>query len=508
MTHIARSTLIIAVFFGLEKVLGFVRQVLIARQFGLSRELDAFNAANNLPELIFVLISGGALAMAFIPVLSEYLEKGGRPAAWDLFSRIANLVFIATAALSIVVALFAEQLVGWSLGIAPGFTPDQQDLVADLMRLNLIATLIFSVSGLVIAGLQANQHFLLPAMAPAMYDIGMLVGVLILAPDTNYRFGPVTLPALGMGVHGLVYGVILGAVLFLLIQLPGLIHFKFHWTPAINLRHPAVLQVLGVLGPRVGTVFFIQLIFFAQDNIASHLAPGAVTALVYGWLFMQVPETLIGTAIGTALLPSLAEHIVRGQKVAFQKALNQTMRVILALTIPSAALIAIGIRPMAAILGFDEQGTELVVWTTRAFLAGLAGHALLEVAVRAFYAQQNARTPLFTSALTAAVFVVLAVPLSRALGVAGIGLANALAITSQTLLLLWLLNRQFAGLWEVGSTLIRVLAISVVAALLVYALLHLPLPALPLAIAALGLVGLAVVLPFIWPEMKLLMNLQ
>jgi putative peptidoglycan lipid II flippase len=506
MTHVARSTLIIAVFFGVEKILGFIRQVLIARQIGLTRELDAFNAANNLPELIFVLISGGALAMAFLPVLSEYLEKGGRPLAWDLFSRIANLVFIVSAALSILIAIFAEQLVSWRLGIAPGFTPEQQALVVDLMRLNLIATLIFSLSGLVIASLQANQHFILPAMAPAMYDIGMLVGVLVLSPTTPYRFGPVTLPAMGLGVYGLVYGVILGAVLFLAIQIPGLIRYNFRWTPAIELRHPGVQQVLAVLAPRIGTVFFIQLIFFAQDNIASHQVPGAVTALVYAWLFMQVPETLIGTAIGTALLPTLSEQIIRGERAAFSRSLNATMRVILAFTLPSAALLAIVIRPAVTILGFDAAGTEIVVWTTRAFLVGLAGHALLEVAVRAFYAQQNARTPLLTSALTAGAFILLALVFSRQFGVAGIALANAVAITGQTLLLIWLLNRQFAGLWQVGDTLIRVLAISGVSAIIVVSLMRLPLPALPLAAAALGVGGL-IVLPFIGKEIRLLIRL-
>ena len=110
MSHIARSTLIVAIFFGLEKLLGFLRQVIIARQFGLSTELDAFNAANNIPDLIFALISGGALAIAFIPVLTEYLDKSGRSAMWDLFSRVANLVFLVTAGLSILVAIFASQV--------------------------------------------------------------------------------------------------------------------------------------------------------------------------------------------------------------------------------------------------------------------------------------------------------------------------------------------------------------------------------------------------------------
>ena len=180
MRHIARSTLIIAVFFGLEKVLGFVRQVLVSRTFGRSMELDAFNAANNIPDMLFALISGGALAMALIPVLSEYLETKGRTQAWDVFSRIANLVFLVTGSLSILIAIFADQIVRWNIGIAPGFGPEQQALVADLMRLNLIATLLFSMARLVIAGLQANQHFTLPAIAPSMYDVGTLIGTLLI----------------------------------------------------------------------------------------------------------------------------------------------------------------------------------------------------------------------------------------------------------------------------------------------------------------------------------------
>ena len=198
MKHIARSTLIIAVFFGLEKALGFVRNIMISRTFADSPELlDVFNAANNIPDMLFALISGGALAMALIPVLSEYLETKSRPAAWDLFSRIANLVFLVTLGLSILIAIFADQLVSANLGIAPGFQTEQQAMVADLMRLNLIATMLFSLAGLVIAGLQANQHFLLPALAPSMYDIGALVGILILVPENPIQIGPISLPSLG-----------------------------------------------------------------------------------------------------------------------------------------------------------------------------------------------------------------------------------------------------------------------------------------------------------------------
>jgi len=506
LSHVARSALIVAVFFGLEKALGFVRQVAIARTFGLSPELDAFNAANNLPDLLFALISGGALGIAFIPVLSEYLQTRGRPAAWDLFSRIANLFFLTTAVLSIIVAIFADQLVQWRLGIAPGFTPEQQSLVAELMRINLIATLLFALGGLVIAGLQANQHFLLPAMAPSMYDIGTLIGIFILVPEKGITIGPLTLPAFGMGIYGLAYGVILGAVLFLLVQIPGLIRFQFRWTPAINLHHPGVKQVLGLLGPRILTVLCIQINYIAQDNIASRLVTGSVTALVYGWLFMQVPETIIGTALGTALLPTLSEQIVRREQSAFQQVLNRALRLILALTIPIAVLISVTIQPVVGILGFDPSGTSLVTWSARAYLLGLMGHSLLEVSVRAFYAQQNARTPLLAAGLTTAAFIFLAILLAPRLGAPGIALANAIAFTGEAFFLWFLLNRRFPGILKAGNTLARVIPAAFLGGVIAYAITGFSLPALPQALFALTAGGL-IVLPFIRPELRVLIKL-
>jgi putative peptidoglycan lipid II flippase len=514
MRHIARSTVIIAVFFGLEKVLGLARQLIISRTFGDTVNLlDSYNAANNIPDMLFALISGGALAMALIPVLSETLEKEGRPQAWGVFSRIANLVFLVTAGFSIVIALLAERLVRWNIGIAPGFGTEQQALVAELMRLNLVATLLFSMAGLVIAGLQANQHFLLPAVAPSMYDIGALVGILILVPETGFQIGPVTLPALGLGIHGLVYGTILGAALFLAIQIPGLVKYKFRWSPKINLNHPGVHKVLTMMGPRVLTMFFIQAIFIAQDNLASRLVEGTVAALVYGWLFMQVPESLVGTAIGTALLPTISEQAARNDRDALVLSLNTTIRVILALTIPATVLLITGIGPVAGVLGFDSRVTELIISITRAYSLGLVAYSIIEVTSRAFYAQQNAWTPLLTITLTAAVFIGLGVPLAAGLGGTGIALANATAFTFELLVMLWLLNRKFPGFASSRSTLKRVIPASVGSGLVVLLLYRLiPFDSLSLftgAFLALGVLVLSglLVLPFIWPELKLLKTL-
>ena len=506
MSRFARSTLIVAVFFGLEKILGFIRQVIIARQFGLSPELDAFNAANNLPDLLFALISGGALAIAFIPVLTETLQKQDRQAAWDLFSRIANLVFLVTASLSLLLALLAGFLV--QRVVTPGFSSPQQVLVTHIMRLDLIATLLFSLSGLVIAGLQANQHFLLPAMAPSMYDFGMLFGVIILAPEVGYKVGPLTLPAFHMGIYGLVYGSIIGAALFLIIQLPGLIKYRFRWTPRIDLHHPGVRKVLALMGPRVLTVLFVQLVFIATDNIASWLVPGSVSALVYGWLFMQVPETIVGTAIGTVLLPTISEQVARVQLDQFRQSLNHAMRIVLAITIPAAALVAVGIQPLVSILKLDAVHTDMVVWVTRGFLVGLMAHSLNEVAVRAFYAQQNALVPLGVSFIATATFVGLAIGLGYSLGAPGIALANGLAYTGEACLLWYLLNRRFTGVVAVGTTLRRSIPVAIVCGLLVLGLLQLslPIPDIVWGVAALGVGGLLAV-PFIMPELKLLVKM-
>jgi putative peptidoglycan lipid II flippase len=303
--------------------------------------------------------------------------------------------------------------------------------------------------------------------------------------------------------------------MFLGVQIPGLFRYGFRWTPKVDLKHPGVQQVLVVLGPRVLTVFFIQLVFIVQDNLASRLAAGSITALVYGWLFAQVPESLIGTAIGTALLPTISEQVSRQDYAAFKTTVNTTLRVILALTIPLAVILIVGIHPIIPILGFDESVTEMVVWTSRAYMLGLVGYSIQELTARAFYARQDARTPLLTIILTAITFTVLAIifALQLNLGAPSIALANTLAFTMQALGMVWLLNREFPGLARVGSTLWRVLLVAAGGGALVFIVLNLlPLASMSLMFSLIvtsGVLGGAALLciPFIWPEVKLLLKL-
>lgn len=446
LSHLTRTSLLLGFFFLFDKILAFGRSIIIARQFKLSPELDAFNVANNLPDLLFALISGGALAMAIIPLLTEYLTKKGRAAAWDLFSRVANVAFSATVCIALLIAIFAGQIVRAQMGIAPGFGPEQQQLVVDLMRLNLIGTIIFSVSGLVMAGLQANQHFLFPAMAPMLYNVGMIIGALIFSPTEPYHLGLLTLPALGLGVHGLVYGVILGAALHLAIQIPGLVLYQFRWTPSLDIHDSGLVAALKLIAPRLLTMFGIQLMFIARDNFASRLDQvGAVTSLTYGWMIMQVPETLLGTAIATALLPSLAEYAANKDWKTFSETVEKALRVMLALAIPAAAVMAAGLRPLLQVaFHFDEAGTNLLTLTSRIYLLTLAGYVLQETLARTFYARKEPFIPLFGVLVRMSIyfFVGLAgVTLFRSAGAPVIAAAE-LSLLAEALLMLFWLNRR------------------------------------------------------------------
>ncbi|OGE26691.1 murein biosynthesis integral membrane protein MurJ [Candidatus Daviesbacteria bacterium RIFCSPHIGHO2_02_FULL_39_12] len=494
MSKLFKASLIITIFFGINKIVALLRQAIIARQFGLTSDIDAFNVANNLPDLLFSLISGGALALAFIPVLTEYLDKKGRDDSWRLFSQIANLVFLTTAVLSIIVAVFTNPLISSPIGVAPGFTPAQQALTANLMRLNLIATLVFSLSGLVMAALQSNKHFLLPAIAPILYNVGQIVGAVFLAPL--------------FGVYGLVYGIILGSILHLGVQIPGMVHYRFRWTPLINLKDKGVQKVLALMGPRILTVLFIQIIFLTRDNLASRLHEGAVTALTYGYFILQVPETLIGTAIATALLPTLSQFADRKNQKAFTQTLNKTIRVIIALTLIVTIISSVSLDYLLkSIFNFNQENTNLLAWTTRAYLIGLVTQSLLEVATRAFYAKQDARTPFIITLIRMILYILIAVVLFNPLGAIGLALADSITVSLEVVILLFLLAKTMPGLLNLGDTIKRVALACIVSVLIFYAVVNqLPIPKVFSASLGLLIAGASSWF-FIKREIKMLLKL-
>ena len=496
LSFLARTSLLIAFFFTVDKVLAFVRVGIISRLYtdevGL---LDVFNSANNVPDVLFALISGGALAMAFIPLMSDYLTTKGRDAAWDLFSRVANLAFIVTGLAGVFVYIFAQQIV--DNVIVPGFTAEQRVLVAELMRLNLISTIIFSISGLVMASLQANQHFLLPALAPIMYNVGQIFGALIFVP----RFG----------IHGLVYGVILGAVLHLAIQLPALSKYGFKWTPAFDLKHTGLIEALKLLLPRLLTMGGIQLIVIARDFLASHLGqPGAVTSLAFGYMIMQVPETMLGTAIATAMLPTLAELAAREDWAGFRSTIERGLRVLIALTIPIAAVMAAGISPLVrAVFGFNAETSMLITWTTRAYLLTLTGFSIQEIAARSFYARKEPMYPLYAVILRLAMFIgigYLGVTFFKHIGAPIIAFAEIALLVESVILFIWLSNKMHEPL-VVWSAVGKGLVAALIGGGTAYSLAVI-VPGSAVVTALLGMiVGGLICLPIIWSEIKLFLKL-
>ncbi len=424
------SALIVGAGFLASKVTGILDDLILARTIGPGPELVAYYAAFGLPDLLFTLIAGGALAAAFIPVFTSFLTKEERSDAWRLFSSVVNTAFIAAASGAALLALFAPWIVAETVG--RGFTPEYQALCANLMRMISISTAIFAISGVVMSTLQANQHFLLPALAPIMYNLGILGGVIFLAPT--------------LGVWGPTIGVVIGSLLHLLIQVPGLIKYQAVWTARLGWRDAQLRRVVKLMIPRVIGLGTIQLASVITISLASTLTAGSVTALNYGWRIMQLPETLIATAIATAAFPTLSELAARGQIPQLRATLRLTLLAILALTIPATlGLLILGHWMVQVLYDVSTEATLLTTWAVQGYALGLIAQSMLEVVARTFYAQQDTWTPLYVAVGAMGVAIVASFTLRSTLGVGGLALANAIGATFETSVLLILLLRRLSA---------------------------------------------------------------
>jgi putative peptidoglycan lipid II flippase len=478
VNHIIRSTGILMAAFLANKILAIGRQIVIAGAFGTSVDYDAFVAAFRLPDILFLLISGGALGTAFIPILSERLthRPADDPDGWRLASSVLNTILLITVALAVVAAILALPIVRWF--ISPGFSPEAQVLTANLMRLTLISTIIFSISSLIGAVLHAHQHFLLPAVAPLIYNLGIMVGAILLAPS--------------VGVYGLIYGAILGAVGHLLIQVPGLLRYGLRYRPGFGWDDPGLRQVARLMGPRVLNVAVIQVNFIVIFNLASRLGAGSVSALDYGWDLMQMPQTIIGSAIGIVLFPTMSELAAQGDIARLRRTLAQTLRIMLALAIPAmVGLIVLG-QPIIRVLfergEFGPESTAAVYQALQFWALGLIAHSALEVVNRVFYAQKDTITPLLSSLVSMVINLALALALYRQLLAGGLALSNGVAVTIEVLIMLIIAHRRMAGVEarSLLNTLLRTLLAAGAMGLAVIAFINLFPTLSPLFVAAGG----------------------
>lgn len=438
------------IFFVLSRVAGLVREIVIGAQFGTSPELDAYLAAFRIPDILFQLVAGGALGSAFIPTFAGYWAKGEEPAAWLLFSRVLTLITLILTGVAFVAAFFALPLVQWI--IAPGFTPAQQQLTAELMRWMFVSTLIFGASGLIMGALNAVQHFLLPAAAPLFYNLAII--------------GCAWLLAARLGVYALVLGVVAGAILHLLVQLPGLWRVGAAYRPAVAVADPGVREVMRLMGPRVLGLFFVQMHFLVNTILASGLPVGSLSALNYAWLLMLLPQGIFAQSIATAIFPTFAAQIATGQLAAMRRTFGQLLRTLLFLVIPAAVGLYLLRLPLITLLlqrgEFTAQSTQLVAYALQFYAIGLLAHALVEITVRAFYALHDTWTPVLVGIGAMILNIGLSLWWVKPLQHGGLALANSVATTIELGLLLWLLRGRLGGLD--GAQLFRSLARQGVAA--------------------------------------------
>ena len=439
--QIARAAGTIMLAFALSNIIGLFRQILISRAFGTDKAIDAFYAASTYPDLIFSLVAGGALASAFIPTFTGLLAKDDRASAWKLASSITNLILVILSALSVVSAIFAPQIIRYLL--APDFSADQQALAASLLRILLITPAIFGVSGLVMGIINAHQHFLLPALAPSMYWIGMIFGLIFLVPS--------------MGVYGLAWGAVLGAALHLGVQIPDLLKLPSRtYLFTLGLDNASVREVGRLMVPRLLGVAIVQLNFVVNVIIATGQSEGSLSAIKYAWQVMTMPQVVIAQAIAIAALPTFSAQAARGEKGEMRTSLAATLRGVLFLSLPASLGLIILRQPLIALLfqhgSFDAHSTDLVAWALLWYAAGLIGHNVVEILSRAFYALHDTKTPVFVGAAAMTLNVIFSFAFSALFAKigwmphGGLALANSFATALEMTALIILMRRQLKGL--------------------------------------------------------------
>ncbi|MFC1936451.1 murein biosynthesis integral membrane protein MurJ [Chloroflexota bacterium] len=439
--QIARAAGIVMAGFVLSNVTSLVRTILTARVFGAGEVLDAFNAAQRLPDILFNLVAGGALASAFIPTLTSFIENDDRRGGWELTSSIINLVIVVLTVVCALTWIFAEPVVGQFL--APKFSTHQQVLTVELLRIMLAAPVIFGISGLLMGVLNTHQRFLLPALAPTLLWLGMIFGLLVFSPS--------------IGIHGLAWGYGLGALLHLLVQLPGVLRLpQRRYRLMLGLRLSAVREVGRLMAPRLLGVAVVQLNFLVNVIVGSGLPAGSLSAIDFAFRIMTMPQVVIAQAISIAALPTFSAQIARGRPDEMRASLASTLRGILFLSLPATLGLILLRRPVIAMLyeggEFGARDTQMVAWALLWYTIGLVGHSLVEILSRAFYAMHDTRTPVVIGVGTMSLNVLFSFTFpawftSRGwLPHGGLALANTLATGLEMVVLLVIMRRRLDGL--------------------------------------------------------------
>lgn len=378
---ILSASLVLAVTFGISALLGFLRSRFLYAHFFRCcvADLDVYNAAFRLPDLIFKLLVTGALSASFIPVYSSWLHKD-KKIADRMASSVINLLLIIFSITSIIVLIFAHPL---SQLIAGGFTPQQVDLMANLTRILLIAQIFFLLSNFLTGILQVNKIFIVSAISPIVYNIFIIVSIFTLAPI--------------FGIYGVVYGAVVGAFFHLAIQIPVIRRQGFSFSAIIDLKLKGVKEVFRLMIPRslalgLGEIENTVTLFFATT-----LAAGSLSLLNLAVQFMYLPSRIFGTTIGQASLPILSSNIAKNELDSFRKTVSKIILQSLYIALPITVLILVNRLAIVRILFGSKQFPWSATLLTAKILAyltpAIACQAVIQILIRAFYALHNTKTP-------------------------------------------------------------------------------------------------------------------
>ena len=456
---VAGAAGIVAGGFIASRLLGLIRSMAIADTFGTEPELAAYWVAFRIPDLIFQLIAGATLSAAFIPTFSRTVMHEGEREGWSLASNILNLISLSTfvvTALAFVLAPLIVPLLAPGLGEASGREDELRALAIELTRLMLLSPLMFGISGMLSGILNARQHFLAPAIAPLFYNLGIILGAVILADR--------------WGIHGLACGVVIGSLGHLLVQLPALRIVGMRWQPTINIASQNVRDVLRLMGPRVLGLAAAQVNLVVVLFFASFISDEAISAINFAFLIMLLPVGVIGMAIATAVFPRLAQHGAALELDRLSETVQTTLRMILFFSIPASIGLAILAEPIVRLFlqrgAFDEASTNLVVQALVFYALAAWAHAAIEIVSRGFYALSDTRTPVLFALIAMLLNVALCAAFVDPFGIRGLAAATSLAAIVELSLLMWLLDQRMDGfeIRVLTSSIVRTLGATLVMA--------------------------------------------
>jgi len=459
---LARRASVVSIAVLASRVLGVVREQIFAVFFGAGRELDAFITAFRIPNLLRDLFAEGALSAAFVSTFTQYLERGGEAAAWRLASLVINALLIVVGTITLIGIWIAPGVV---LAIAPGFAaiPGKVGLTVGLTRIMFPFLPLVALAAVAMGILNTRNVFGVPASAAAFFNVGSIVGGLgaayWLAPDyvrgilgavATHHAAP-TDPALAArAIAGMAIGTLIGGLLQFVVQVPSLGRVGFRYRPVLHLSDPGLRQVMRLMAPATIGAAAVQVNVFINNNFASYLGNGPVSWLNVAFRFMQLPIGLFGVALGTVTLPLVSRHVARGDRAALRRTLAESLELVGLLCLPAAAGLALFAVPVIGLIyehgRFTPADTTAAAQALAADTAGLAGYAGIKVLAPAFYALDDARTPMLVSLVSIGVNYVLNWTLVRRLGFGHVGLAlSTSAVALGNFALLYVVLRRRVG---------------------------------------------------------------